>query len=98
MPLKEKRLRDKKYLASYKDAPCLVCELIGIRADTMDVVGAHIRTGHSGGMGLKPDDNLTLPLCYFHHMDQEDNPGAGWWVANIVAPMARKRYRDWKAA
>ena len=87
---KEKRLRDRKYLDSFRDAECIVCGGSG------DVVGAHIRTGHEGGMGLKPSDNLTLPLCHSCHMSEEQSPGPEWWVEEVVKRIARRRYLDWK--
>lgn len=88
---KRKRLRDPAYLKSFRDAACIVC---GARDGT--VVGAHIRTGHEGGMGLKPDDDLTLPLCYRCHMDQHDNPTPEWWLEKVVKAIARRRYRTWR--
>lgn len=88
--LKEKRHRDRKYLDSYRDATCIAC------GSDYGVIGAHIRTGNEGGMGLKPSDFLTLPLCFSCHQDQENNPGAEWWTNHVLKAIARRRYGKWK--
>jgi hypothetical protein len=31
---------------------------------------AHVRVGTGGGMGLKPPDRYTVPLCHEHHREQ----------------------------
>lgn len=87
-----RRLRDRKYLDSFQHAACCCC---GVADRT--VVGAHIRTGHEGGIGLKPPDDLVLPLCGTCHADQEASPGAVWWIERVLKPLARKRYEAWKA-
>ena len=83
------RIRDKKYRQAFRGRVCLNC---GIQDDT--VIGAHIRWGHEGGMGLKPSDDLTIALCSKCHTDQESKPGPEWW-ANLVKNVARRRYRWW---
>lgn len=35
-----------------------------------DIEAAHVRTGTGGGMGMKPHDRFTLPLCNGHHGEQ----------------------------
>lgn len=54
---KNKPFRSKKYLAFVRTLPCCVC---GSSADA-----AHHVTGlwNLSGMGLKPDDNMTMPVC-----------------------------------
>ena len=34
------------------------------------IEAAHARAGTDGGLGVKPSDCWTLPLCSFHHRDQ----------------------------
>lgn len=34
------------------------------------IEAAHVRTGTDGGMGMKPSDCWTIPLCSTHHRDQ----------------------------
>lgn len=33
-------------------------------------VAAHVRQGTGGGMGLKPPDEWSVPLCHAHHSEQ----------------------------
>jgi len=51
-------LRDKKHLALIRMLTCVR----GINC-MGDVVPAHIRKFSDGGTGIKPSDNLTVPLC-----------------------------------
>ena len=105
MPPKVKILRDRKYLDSFNGAACYAC-------GTCDgtIVPAHIRHGFSGGMGLKPPDNLALPLCHACHALQHDigeldfwrraYPGTGAISQDMGALWAKKcaewRYKGWK--
>ena len=34
------------------------------------IQAAHIRMGTDGGMGVKPSDNFTIPLCVEAHVEQ----------------------------
>ena len=45
-------------------------------------------------MGLKPPDDLVVPLCRACHTNQEANPGPEWW-AKMVKNMARRAYKEW---
>lgn len=60
--------RDPKLRAWILQQPCLVERLTGTRC-TMKVHAAHVPTG-TGGMGMKGDD-LFVPLCFFHHIDEQ---------------------------
>lgn len=33
-------------------------------------MAAHVRIGTGGGMGIKPPDWFTIPLCDHHHKEQ----------------------------
>ena len=83
------RVRDRAYLDSFQGAACWNC------GGTGTTVGAHIRWGQEGGVGLKPSDDLTVPLCFSCHASQEKSPGSEWW-ATMVKNMARRRYARWK--
>lgn len=97
-----KPLRDRKYLDSYRDAACIVCG----RRGQDDVVGAHIRWGQEGGVGLKPGDDLTLPLCGSCHGEQHEIGEKLFWCLRLsrstrltmlaLKALARERYREWK--
>ena len=34
------------------------------------IEAAHVRRGTDGGIGMKPGDNFSLPLCSNHHAEQ----------------------------
>ena len=98
---KNKPLRNRKYLDSFRDAPCCGC---GARDGT--VVPAHIRHGHGGGMGLKPDDSYALPLCrgchdLQHRLGEPAFWAKVWHVKDTDAAIeyaktaARLRYKGW---
>ncbi|WP_262198896.1 DUF968 domain-containing protein [Serratia ficaria] len=66
------RVEDSKYTRRVKTQPCCGC---GDRADD-----PHHIIGHGmGGMGTKPSDYLTIPLCRTCHRNLHDNPTA--WEA-----------------
>lgn len=66
------------YIAS---KPCLICSRI-------DVQAAHIR--YSGaGMGLKPCDVFTTPLCITHHQEQHTMNEKMFWLLYQINPIAR---------
>ena len=74
MAPKVKILRDRKYLDSFNGQACWVC---AVQDGT--IVPAHIRHGFSGGMGLRPPDNLTLPLCHMCHALQHAIGEVAFW-------------------
>jgi hypothetical protein len=45
---------------------CLVCD----QECNGGIEAAHVRTGTGGGMGMKPHDRWTVPLCTYHHSIQ----------------------------
>ena len=56
-------IRDKNHLKFIRSLPCCVCR-------NPETVAAHIRVGTDGGMGLKPSDCYTVPLCHSCHTRQ----------------------------
>ena len=36
------------------------------------IEAAHVRSGTDGGIGLKPGDNFTISLCWWHHRQQHE--------------------------
>lgn len=91
---KVKPIRDKAWLQAHRDMACIVCG----RQGQGDVVAAHIRFGNEGGTGLKPSDDLVIPLCYQHHTELDSNPPdvARWLVKYVLKPLLRRRYEEWK--
>ena len=91
------KINDKEYRKSYASATCGASRN-GIDLCGLPAVGAHCRTGEHAGMGTKPSDDLTFPLCNDCHMEQERTPGPQWWVQNVLKPQMRRRYREWKTS
>lgn len=58
-------IRNEKHRRFIASLPCLICS-------SEDVQAAHIRRGNSCGVGLKPCDSLTVPLCIRCHAKQHE--------------------------
>jgi hypothetical protein len=67
---REPRVHDEKHLKFIRSQPCCLC------GDNTSTEAAHIRVGsiphnkNHTGMGEKPSDKWTLPLCNRHHREQ----------------------------
>jgi hypothetical protein len=61
------------HLAYIRTLPCLFCGRLG-PSDP-----AHIRTGTDGGIGLKPSDRFTVPLCRDDHRHQHQVGERTFW-------------------
>lgn len=53
--------RNSTHLTMIRALPCLKCGRIG------ETEAAHVRSGTDGGMGMKPADRWTVPLCRACH-------------------------------
>lgn len=63
--VKRAGLRSPAHLAWIRSLPCAIAGCSG-RAEA-----AHVRQASGGGMGLKPGDEWTVPLCgVLHHPEQ----------------------------
>lgn len=62
-PKPRPQVRSANHKTFIRQLPCAVCGLVPSEA-------AHIRSGTDGGIGMKPGDRFTLPLCHFHHLEQ----------------------------
>lgn len=71
--VKQPREKDAKYLRAIRKLPCLVCRQTPSEA-------AHVRIGSNAGMGLKPHDRRTIPLCHKHHMEQHSLGEQRFWI------------------
>ena len=80
------RLRDDKHLAFIRTLPCCACLNDGPSE------AAHIRSGclaidkRETGMGEKPDDKWTLPLCWQCHREQHSMNERDFWEEQKVNP------------
>ena len=97
-PIKKKKLsigrrlrgEEPKHLDAIRQCPCLTC-------GTVPAEAAHIRMNDgpgkpNPGIGAKPPDRYTVPLCPDCHRDcgQESQHGRGerlWWQSKGVNPL-----------
>lgn len=85
-------LRDPDYLASMEGAQCASC---WIQDET--VVGHHNRHGRNWGMGIKPPDDLVMPLCSkCHELAHGTAEQSDWVRNNVLNTLLKKRYMEWK--
>ena len=98
---KSKPIRDRKYLDWVRTQACVVTGRTG------ESEPAHLRLLGEGGMGMKPGDNLVLPLHHeLHRRQSTEGEGAVWlWCANeypefyfrLLQNEAKRRYQMWRA-
>lgn len=74
---RQKPKPDPKRLARIREMPCLLCNA------PPPSEACHIRMGLAGGMGLKPPDDLTVPLCHGHHRGQHQLGERRFWVSRL---------------
>jgi hypothetical protein len=85
------RQHDRKHLEFIRTLPCIQCW----RDD--EVVAAHVRKGTDGGMGKKPSDKWTLPLCWLCHRSQHD-VGESWFWGLLKIDAHALAERLWKVS
>lgn len=73
--------RSPVYLKWVRERPCVRCEA------PPPSEAAHVRMGNGGGMGLKPSDYRTVPLCHTcHALQHQIGERAFWWQAPNSGP------------
>jgi hypothetical protein len=84
---RRKREESGKYLDFIRRLPCVLC------GDNTSVEAAHIRFSDARadkrqtGMGEKPNDVWTLPLCGRHHRDQHQMGERYFWEGRSINPI-----------
>ena len=88
---KTPRIRDAAHLAFVATLPCVICGAEGVHV-------AHIRMGslphgkRPTGLGEKPSDRWTVPLCPAHHTDGPDaqhrQGERSWWQSHGIDPLS----------
>jgi hypothetical protein len=80
------RERDEAHLAAIRKLACLKCAALpcGEAAHVRMPSGAH---GKKSGMGMKPDDSWSLPLCHHCHMEQHKIGEARFWHDLGISPI-----------
>ena len=64
------------------------CSVIHAGGCSGKIEAAHVRTGTDGGLGVKPSDNFTIPLCSKHHREQHQH-GEGRFEAKYKISMRK---------
>ncbi len=91
MFFKKKIIRDEKHRRFIASLPCCVT---GFEGQTQC---AHVRYRGNGGMGLKPSDDLCVPLCVLMHAYQHHVGELNFWKADRiedVKKLARALYEN----
>lgn len=84
--LRHPRVHDEKHLDFVRSLPCLSCW------DDTATEAAHLRTGamqyakRETGLGEKPSDRWTLPLCSKCHRLQHEGNELGFWTTRGINP------------
>lgn len=88
MRMRRPRKQDGAHLEFIRALSCCVC------GDNTSTEAAHIRTGSNRaakrwtGMGERPDDAWTLPLCGECHQEQHKGGEIDFWERNRIDPFA----------
>ncbi len=81
------RRQNKKHLAFIRTLPCVIC------LDNTATEACHIRMEDARiakpltGMGIKPDDRFTLPMCGRHHREQHSMNEYKFWLMQAIDPV-----------
>ena len=70
-----------QHLSFIRQLPCVACG----RAAPSEP--AHVRTGTDGGVGIKPGDRYTVPLCTVCHAKQHRIGELSFWSALRIDPL-----------
>src|SRR5262245_13921145 len=73
--------RRAQHLAFVRQLSCVACG----KAAPPDA--AHVRTGTDGGIGMKPSDRYTVPLCTACHAKQHRIGELSFWSALRIDPL-----------
>lgn len=85
--IRRPRVHNERHLAWIRTLPCLVC------VDNISTEAAHIRYGcpeqqkRPTGLGERPDDKWTVPLCGRHHREQHASGERQWWLSQGIDPV-----------
>jgi hypothetical protein len=70
-----------QHLAFIRLLPCVACGKAALSE------AAHVRTGTDGGVGMKPGDRYTVPLCTACHAKQHRLGELTFWSALRIDPV-----------
>lgn len=78
--------KSKAHLDFIRGLPCAVC------GNPHETEAAHVRMSNikfakvQAGIGAKPDDRWTVPLCSYHHREQHSTGERDFWKWACVDP------------
>jgi len=81
---KTKFVRSVKHLKYVASQPCLICQSPYVQA-------CHIRIGFLG-LGIKPCDSKTVPLCVEHHAEQHTMNEQSFWDKYKYDPFLEAKF------
>ena len=87
MRQRQPRERDEAHLQFIRQCPCLVC------LNNIETEAAHVRFSDARaakdnpGVGQKPDDGWTVPLCSSHHREQHSMGEVKFWDQKMIDPL-----------
>lgn len=82
-----KRVKNEAHLAFIRSLPCVIC------GDNTSTEAAHIRYAdprvakRPTGIGERPDDKFTVPLCGKHHRKQHGMSERDFWRGHRIDPI-----------
>lgn len=90
---RDPRIHDERHLSNIRQLSCVVCTANNEPHNSIQTEAAHIRYAdlragkEMSGLGQKPHDQWTVPLCGLHHRDQHDNNEREWWSTWQIDPV-----------
>lgn len=100
-----KRIKDRKYLATFEHRTCM-CKRDGVECGAQAIPHHLLREGQHG-MGYKAGDDKTFPICATHHYELHFGKEFGGnevaffadfgWQYDDVKKMVKELYNDYKS-
>ena len=78
-----------KHLNFIRSLPCLIC------GNNIETEACHVRMSDAriakpeSGLGRKPPDWFTVPMCGKHHREQHLKSERKWWENNNIDPILK---------
>jgi hypothetical protein len=74
--IKAPRVKDEAHLSFVRQLPCVLCMK---PSEACHVRFSDARYGTHTGMGRKPNDAFTVPMCRDHHIQQHSGSEVAFW-------------------
>jgi hypothetical protein len=86
MMLKHPRIEDKPHLQFIRGLRCCICQHPGVDACHIRFSDASVAK-FNAGVGAKPDDLWTVPMCRKHHDEQHSMNEREFYVRHGIDPL-----------